>query len=124
MTTIFFALATFLMAATGIYRNWTLDNADTGDPLGARCLPLVALPAISAVFVALALPDQAHIAAIGFAVWGFITLVGAAVMCQVRKDKTSDWYRTYTMQQGLWLGIGLAAGAAAIGMMINMGVAH
>lgn len=124
MTTIFFALAAFLMAAAGIYRNWTLDNADTGDPLGARCLPLVALPTIAAMLVALALPDQAHIAAIGFGVWAIITWAGMAIMYRVRKDKTSNWYRTYTMQQGLWMGIGLAAGAAAIGMMINAGVAH
>lgn len=118
----FITVAAFLMAATGIYLNWTVDNADTGDTLGARCLPLVALPAIAAVCTALAMPDQAHIAGIGFSAWGLLTWAGAAVMYRVRKDKTGNWYRTYTMQQGLWLGIGQAAGAAAIGIMINAGV--
>ena len=118
----FITVAALLMAATGIYLNWTSDKAATGDTLGAHRITLAVLPAIAAVCTALAMPDQAHIAAIGFGVWAIITWAGTAIMYRVRKDKTSNWYRTYTMQQGLWLGIGLAAGAAAIGIMINAGV--
>ena len=124
MDIIFFTIAAFLMAAAGMYLNWTSDKATTGDTLGAHRIPIALLPAIAAVCVALALPDQAHIAASGFGVWALLTWAAAVIMYRVRKDKTSDWFRTFTALQALWLGIGQAVGAAAIGMMINMEVAH
>lgn len=122
MDIISITLAAFLMAAAGMYLNWTSDKATTGDTLGAHRIPIALLPAIAAVCVALALPDQAHIAAIGFGVWAIITWAGMAIMYRVRKDKTSNWYRTYTALQSLWLGIGQALGSAAIAVLLSAGV--
>lgn len=122
MDIIFFTIAAFLMAAAGIYLNWTSDKATTGDTLGAHRITLAVLPAVAAVCTALALPDQAHIAAIGFGVWAIITWAGMAIMYRVRKDKTSNWYRTYTALQSLWLGIGQALGSAAIAVLLSAGV--
>lgn len=119
MDIIFFTIAAFLMAAAGMYLNWTSDNADTGDTLGAHRIPIALLPAIAAVCVALSLPDQATIAAIGFGVWAVLTWASAGIMYRVRKDKTSDWFRTFTAMQALWLGIGQALGAAAIAALIS-----
>lgn len=122
MDIIFFTIAAFLMAAAGIYLNWTSDKATTGDTLGAHRIPIALLPAIAAVCVALALPDQAHIAASGFGVWALLTWAAAVIMYRVRKDKTSDWFRTYTALQSLWLGIGQALGSAAIAVLLSAGV--
>lgn len=118
----FITIAAFLMAATGMYLNWTVDKSATGDTLGAHRIPIAVLPAIAAVCIALALPDQAHIAAIGFGLWALLTWAAAAIMYRVRKDKTSDWFRTFTALQSLWLGIGHTLGATAIVVLISAGV--